>query len=155
MPELTVKMGRIISSTDSYRSSHGRAYDHNQSTTGRWPGLSFIYFPWIKARSCSRIWFFFMYFWLLTFSGGDQENDGQPMPMNIGAAPTTTPRYVLVRERLRMETRTSHTWVLLPSNATSKCGGGMWVARVSPFHASSYLGLYMVLTLASFYIKIK
>ena len=59
------------------------------------------------------------------------------MPTNMWATPTTTLRYVLVEERLQKETRTPHTWVLLTSNANSKCGGGMWVPQVSPSYVNS------------------
>jgi len=52
-----------------------------------------------------------------------------------------------------METRTLKTCVLVPSNANSKCGGGMSVTRVSYFCGKSYLGLEMVLVLASCSIK--
>jgi len=43
--------------------------------------------------------------------------------------------------------------VLLPSNANSKCGGDMWVSRVSSFRANSYLGLKIVLVLVSCFLK--
>ena len=33
----------------------------------------FIYFPSIKARACSRMYFSFGYFWSLTFPGEDLE----------------------------------------------------------------------------------
>ena len=52
-----------------------------------------------------------------------------------------------------METRTLKTCVLVPSNANSKCGGGMSVTRVSYFCGKSYLGLEMVLVLASCSLK--
>ena len=61
-----------------YKSYHGRAYDQKQSTAGRKPGLSFIYFllyfPFNKkARACSRMYLSFGYFRSLTFLGEDQE----------------------------------------------------------------------------------
>jgi len=52
--------------------SHGRVYDHKNKAL---PGDSLdyhIYFPSIKARACSRMYFSFGYFWSLTFPGEDQ-----------------------------------------------------------------------------------
>ena len=68
--------GNTSSTIAARECSHGRSYDQKQSTTGRQPGLSFIcllsYFPSIKVRASSRMYFSFGYFWSLTFPGEDQ-----------------------------------------------------------------------------------
>jgi hypothetical protein len=54
-----------------------------------------------------------------------------------------------VREHLQRGAWSPHTWVLLPSNANFKCGGGMWASQESSSHTKSYSGLEMMLALAS------
>ena len=101
-------------------------------------------FPSIKARPCSRMYFFFGYFWLLTFPGEDQEEWWTDNTYEHESYTDYNTSICLDAEQLQKETWTPFTW----SFVNSKCGGGMWVPR-SKFFLNPYLVVKLVLVPAS------
>ena len=140
---------------DDYKSSNGRAYDQKQSTTGRYPGLSFIYFPSINARACSRIKFSFGYFWSLIIPGGDQRERW------IGEAyehESYTDYIASICLDGGMTTEgdlnSTHLKFYCSALQTSSVGEVCEYPEVSSFHFNPYLILELVLVLVSCSVKI-